>query len=61
MQIPQPVDVGKVDVVLEVRQGKVLLGRVEISQGGIDWTPAHGQKARKASWNGFAEWMMSKG
>jgi len=54
-------DVGNVDVEFEVRSDKTLLGRVEVSKGGIDWTPNNGRKARKASWQEFADWMMSEG
>jgi hypothetical protein len=59
MKIAHELDVGNVDVEFEVRSGQTLLGRVQVSKGGIDWTPANAQKPRKASWSEFAEWMIS--
>ncbi len=59
--IAHPLNVGNVDVEFEVRTGKKLLGRVQVSKGGIDWTPVNGRKPRKASWEEFSDWMMSDG
>jgi hypothetical protein len=61
LKVAHAIDVGNVDVEFEVRSGGPLLGRVQVSKGGIDWTPRNGQKPRKASWQEFADWMMSEG
>ena len=59
MKIAHAVNVGNVDVEFEVRSGSTLLGRVQVSKGGIDWTPANARNPRKATWQEFAEWMMT--
>jgi hypothetical protein len=56
MKVGQPIEVGKIDVVFEVRSGPDLLGRMKISKGGIDWYP---RKTRKATWEQFDAWMGS--
>lgn len=59
MKVAHPINVGNVDVEFEVRQDGQLLGRVQISQGGIDFRPANKRQSRKATWQEFAAWMMS--
>ncbi len=61
MKIDHLLDVGHVDVEFEVRNGRTLLGRVEVGKGGIDWTRAGTRRPVKASWQEFAEWMAAKG
>ncbi len=60
MKVDHPLDLGYVDVEFEVRAGKTLLGRVQVSKVGIDWTRAGARKAVKTSWQEFAEWMALK-
>jgi hypothetical protein len=53
LRIDHPINVGNVDIEIEVRTGSRLVGRVTISQGGIDWTPARKRKI-KMDWRQFA-------
>jgi hypothetical protein len=57
LSIPAGVPIGNVDVVTEVRQGDVLLGRLSISRGGIDWTPARKRNPISVKWKRFSEIM----
>jgi len=57
MKIEHPIEVGNVDVVFEVRDGSALLGRMQISKGGIDWYPKGAQSPRRATWSQFNAWM----
>ena len=57
LKIPQTIDIGKVDVEFEVRDGKNLLGRMKISTGGIDWWPNNARRRRTSTWRQFADWM----
>jgi hypothetical protein len=59
LKVAHAVDVGNVDVEFEVRKGNGLLGRVKVSKGGIDWIPSNARNARKATWQEFADWMMT--
>jgi hypothetical protein len=59
MKIAHAMDVGNVDVEFEIRKGTRLMGRVKLSKGSIDWTPANARKSRKATWTEFAAWMMT--
>jgi hypothetical protein len=62
LTISHPVNIGNVDVVFEVRNGNALLGKLEISKGGVDWRKAHSKSGPKsATWAEFAEWMQTKG
>jgi hypothetical protein len=54
MKIAHAMDVGNVDVEFEIRKGTRLMGRVKLSKGSIDWTPANARKSRKATWTEFA-------
>lgn len=60
MKVDHLLDLGSVDVEFEVRRGRTLLGRVQISKGGIDWTRAGARRPVKASWQEFSEWMALK-
>lgn len=60
MKLDHLLDLGHLDVEFEVRSGRTLLGRAQISKGGIDWTRAGARRAVKASWQELAEWMASK-
>ena len=39
MNLSHPITVKNVDVEFEVRSDGELMGKVQISKGGIDWTP----------------------
>ena len=38
------------DIVFIVRRGKLKVGEMRISQGGIDWYPRNAKVVRKRSW-----------
>jgi hypothetical protein len=56
MNLSHPITVKNVDVEFEVRSDGELMGKVQISKGGIDWTPFKSHP-RTASWEQFAAWM----
>lgn len=57
MKIEHAIEVANVDVDFEVRDGSDLLGRLEISKGGIDWYPRSAQSPRRSTWAQFDAWM----
>jgi hypothetical protein len=56
MNLSQPITVKNVDVEFEVRSDGELMGKVQISRGGIDWMPFKSHP-RAATWEQFAAWM----
>jgi hypothetical protein len=56
MNLSHPITVRNVDVEFEVRSDGELQGKVQISKGGIDWTPFKSHP-RTATWEQFAAWM----
>jgi hypothetical protein len=56
MNLSHPITVKNVDVEFEIRSDGELMGKVQISKGGIDWTPFKSH-ARAATWEQFAAWM----
>ena len=56
MNLSHPITVMNVDVEFEVRSDGELMGKVQISRGGIDWMPFKSHP-RAASWEQFASWM----
>jgi hypothetical protein len=56
MNLSHPITVKNVDVEFEVRSDGELQGKVQISKGGIDWTPFKSHP-RTATWEQFAAWM----
>jgi hypothetical protein len=56
MNLSHPITVMNVDVEFEVRSDGELLGKVQISRGGIDWMPFKSHP-RAATWEQFAAWM----
>lgn len=61
MLVEHPLNVGNLGVEFEVRKGGKLLGKLQISQTSIDWTPAKARNPRKAGWQEFGDWMEGKG
>jgi hypothetical protein len=61
MLVEHPLNVGSLGVEFEVRKGGKLLGKLQISQTSIDWTPAKARNPRKATWQEFGDWMEDKG
>ncbi len=57
MNLSHPITVRNVDVEFEVHADGELLGKVQISKGGIDWTPFKSPHPRTATWEQFAAWM----
>jgi hypothetical protein len=56
MNLSHPITVKNVDVEFEVRSDGELMGKVQISKGGIDWTPFTSHP-RTSTWEQFASWM----
>ena len=61
LKVEHPLTVGNVGVEFEVRRGGKLLGKLEVTQTTIDWTPAKARNPRKVSWQEFGDWMESRG
>jgi hypothetical protein len=61
LDVNRLVTVGNVDVEIPVKAGGKALGRLRISRGGVDWTPAKHQKARTMTWERFAAVMEEQG
>ena len=61
MLVEHPLNVGNLGVEFEVRKGGKLLGKLQISQTSIDWTPAKARNPRRAGWQEFGDWMEGKG
>lgn len=55
--VPGPVAIRKQDLEIEVRAEGELLGWLDISQGGIDWTPAGFRRTFSRRWEDF-DWLM---
>ena len=60
MVVEHPLNVGNLGVEFEVRKGGKLLGKLQISQTSIDWTPAKARNPRRAGWQEFGDWMEGK-
>ena len=56
MNLSHPITVMNVDVEFEVRSDGELMGKVQISRGGIDWMPFKSHPWA-ATWEQFAAWM----
>ena len=55
-----PINVVNADSVLEVRKEGVLLGRLKISRGGLDWYKANAKvRTGRATWTQLKDWMES--
>jgi hypothetical protein len=61
MLVEHPLNVGNLGVEFEIRKGGKLLGKLQISQTSIDWTPAKARNPRRAGWEEFGDWMENKG
>jgi hypothetical protein len=61
LKVEHPLTVGNVGVEFEVRRGGKLLGKLEVTQTTIDWTPAKARNPRKVSWQEFGDWMEARG
>jgi hypothetical protein len=57
LKIDRPLDIGNVGIEFEVRTGSTLLGRAQITKGGIDWWPPKTRQPRSVTWEEFAESM----
>ena len=61
MRIEHALTVGNLGVEFEVRHGGKLLGKLEVTQSTIEWTPAKARNPRKVSWQEFGDWMEDRG
>ena len=57
LKIPKAIEVVNRDIEVVVYQDDRRLGRLRISRGSIDWTPASGKRAKHMSWESFAQMM----
>jgi hypothetical protein len=57
LRIPKAIEVLNKDVEVIVYEDERKLGRLRISKGSIDWTPASGKNARHMRWSAFAQLM----
>jgi hypothetical protein len=57
LKIPKAIEVVNKDVEVVVYEDDRKLGRLRISKGSIDWTPASGKNARHMRWSAFARLM----
>ena len=55
------VTVGNVDVEIPVKADGKAHGRLRISKGGVDWTPARKRTPIRMSWEQFARVMADEG
>ena len=46
---------GKSDIEIKVRRNGLLLGRVLVSKGAVEWVPRQKQHKYKASWTKFSQ------
>jgi hypothetical protein len=60
LKVEHPLNVGNLGVEFEVRRGGKLLGKLEVTQSTIEWTPAKARNPRKASWQDFGDWMEAR-
>jgi hypothetical protein len=60
LKVEHPLTVGNVGVEFEVRRGGKLLGKLEVTQSTIDWTPAKARNPRKVGWQEFGDWMEAR-
>jgi hypothetical protein len=61
LKVEHPLTVGNVGVEFELRRGGRLLGKLEVTQTNIDWTPAKARNPRKVSWQEFGDRMEARG
>lgn len=59
--VPGPVAIRGQDLEVEVRARGELLGWLDISQGGVDWTPAGYRRTFSRRWETFDRLMQDKG
>jgi hypothetical protein len=59
--VPGPVAIRKQDLEIEVRAHGELLGWLDISQGGVDWTPAGYRRTFSRRWEDFDRLMRENG
>jgi hypothetical protein len=59
--VPGPLAIRKQDLEIEVRTEGELLGWLDISQGGVDWTPAGFRRTFSRRWEDFDSLMRDKG
>lgn len=57
LKIPKAIEIVNRDIEVVVWENDRRLGRLRISRGTIDWTPASGKQARHMSWGAFARMM----
>jgi hypothetical protein len=60
LKVEHPLNVGNLGVEFEVRRGGKLLGKLEVTQTTLEWTPAKARNPRKASWQDFGDWMEAR-
>jgi len=61
LKVPQGINVGNLDASLVIHQDGKLLGRLQLSRGGVDWIPANSRSRFVLKWRVFSEVMQERG
>jgi hypothetical protein len=61
LKVPQGINVGNLDANLVVHQDGKLLGRLELSRGGVDWIPSNSRSRYVLRWSVFSQVMQDHG
>lgn len=48
-------DLGKVDISFSIKEDEKVLGKLDISKGGIDWYAKNAKTPKRISWSKLAE------
>jgi hypothetical protein len=57
MKLNHTIEIGNVDVEIEVRDGKALIGTLTLSTGTIDWRRKGAHHSIKKNWSEFSDLM----
>jgi hypothetical protein len=55
LQVAHPIQIGNVDVELPVTKDRRLLGKLQVSQGGVNWIPSRSRTKYVLSWAKLGE------
>jgi hypothetical protein len=61
LEVRPTIWLSKVDIEIPVRSNGEYIGRLHVSQGSVDWIPAHKLYGRRLGWEKFGELMSTNG
>lgn len=61
LTVSAPIEVGNVDVKIEVRSGNAKMGDLTVSHSGVDWRASGKRSATSVTWDQLAELLAAKG